>query len=222
MGAYIDLFSQFFPLLIQGIQMTVGVLLLSAALSFLLGIFLGIFSCHRMKLRGITPVLEGIAFVYRAVPFYVQLLIVYFVFPSLLGFNLEPFPASVIALGMCSSGYVAQIVRGGMNSIPAVQWEAAIALSYGKFQTLRYIIFPQMLRNVLPAFNNELDSILKSTAIVSSIGLLELTRAGMNIVSRVMEPIPIYLMVALLYLALSAILNMMTRLLERKLAYVKN
>jgi len=217
-----DLFSRSFPLLIKGVQMTIGVLIIAATLSFLLGTFLGIFSCHRLKLPILTPFIEAITFVYRAVPFYVQLLIVYFVFPGLLGFNLEPFPASVIALGMCSSGYVAQIVRAGMNSIPASQWEAAFALSYGKFQTLRYIILPQMLRNMLPAFNNELDSILKSTAIVSSIGLLELTRAGMNVVSREMEPIPIYLMVAFLYLCLSAVLNIMTRFLERKLAYVKN
>ena len=222
MDIYLDLFSRSFPLLIKGIQMTVGVLIIAAALSFLLGLILGIFSSHRLKLPIATPIIEAVTFVYRAVPFYVQLLIVYFVFPGVLGFNLEPFPASVIALGMCSSGYVAQIVRAGMNSIPAAQWEAAFALSYGKFQTLRYIILPQMLQNVLPAFNNELESILKSTAIVSSIGLLELTRAGMNVVSREMEPIPIYLMVAFLYLCLSVLLNMMTRLLERKLAYVKN
>jgi ABC-type amino acid transport system permease subunit len=79
-----------------------------------------------------------------------------------------------------------------------------------------------MLRNILPAFNNELDALLKSTAIVSSIGLLELTRAGMNLVSREMEPVPIYLMVALFYLSMSAILNAITRVMERKLAYVKN
>jgi His/Glu/Gln/Arg/opine family amino acid ABC transporter permease subunit len=217
-----DLFSRSFPLLIKGVQMTVGVLASAAALSFCLGLFLGIFSSRRLKLPVATPIIEGVTFVYRAVPFYVQLLIVYFVFPGLLGFNLEPFPASVIALGMCSSGYVAQIVRAGINAIPEAQWEAAFALSYGKFQTLRYIILPQMWRNVLPAFNNELDSLLKSTAIVSSIGLLELTRAGMNVVSREMEPIPIYLMVAFLYLCLSAVLNLMTRSLERRFAYVKN
>jgi polar amino acid transport system permease protein len=123
---------------------------------------------------------------------------------------------------MCSSGYVAQIVRGGINAIPAVQWEIAWTLGYTKRQTLFHVILPQMIRNVLPAFNNELDSLLKSTSIVSSIGLLELTRIGMNLVSREMEPVPIYLMVALFYLSLSAIFNLIGRFLERELSYVKN
>ena len=123
---------------------------------------------------------------------------------------------------MCSSGYVAQIVRAGINSIAALQWEIAFTLGYTKWQTLRYVILPQMIRNVLPAFNNELDSLLKSTSIVSSIGLLELTRMGMNLVSREMEPVPIYLMISLFYLGLSAIFNIIGRFLERKLSYVKN
>jgi ABC-type amino acid transport system permease subunit len=77
------------------------------------------------------------------------------------------------------------------------------------------------MRLVLPAFNNELDGLLKSTAIVSSIGLLELTRMGMNIVSREMEPVPIYLIVALFYLCMSAFLNFIGRTLERRISYVK-
>ena len=219
---YLALFFRSLPLLIKGIQMTLEVLLSAAVLSFTLGLLFGIFTSRKLKIPFFSSAIEGIAFVFRAVPFYVQLLVVYFVLPDLLGFNLEPFPAAVIGLGMCSSGYVAQIVRAGINSIPAAQWETAFALGYSKFQSLKSIILPQMVRTVLPAFNNELDSLLKSTAIVSSIGLLELTRAGMNLVSREMEPVPIYLTVALFYLCLSAILNVMTRLLERKWAYVKS
>ncbi|MDE3056024.1 MAG: amino acid ABC transporter permease [Verrucomicrobiota bacterium] len=202
--------------------MTLKVFFSAASLSFTLGLCFGIFSCHRLKVPIVSAVIEWITFVYRAVPFYVQLLIVYFVLPDLLGFNLDPFAASVISLGVCSSGYVAQTVRAGINSVPVAQWEAAFVLGYSKFQSLFYIILPQMIRNVLPAFNNELDSLLKSTAIVSSIGVVELTRAGMNLVSREMEPVPIYLMVAFFYLCFSAILNAATRILERKIAYVKN
>jgi len=78
------------------------------------------------------------------------------------------------------------------------------------------------MRHVLPAFNNELDSLLKSTAVVSSIGMLELTRMGMNIVSREMEPVPIYLTVALFYLGMSALLNSAARLIEKRISYVKS
>lgn len=213
----IDLLSRSYPLLLKGTLMTIQVMLGAASISFSLGVVMGILSCNRLRIPFISSMVEGISFVYRAIPFYVQLLIVYFVLPDLLGFNLEPFSASVIALGMCSAGYVAQIVRGGINAIPAAQWEAAFSLGYDTQRSLRHIILPQMMRNVLPAFNNELDSLLKSTAMASSIGMLELTRMGMNLVSREMEPVPIYLTVAFFYLCMSALLNLITRNLEKKI-----
>lgn len=202
--------------------MTLQVLLGAASISLSVGLVFGILTCKRLKISLLSTVVEGIAFVFRAVPFYVQLLIVYFVLPDLLGFNLEPYGASVISLGLCSAGYVCQIVRGGLNGLPAAQWEAADALGYSTWNTLRYVILPQMVRQVLPAFNNEVDSLLKSTAIVSSIGMLELTRMGMNLVSREMEPVPIYLTLAIFYLILSAILQGIARQIERRIAYVKN
>lgn len=222
MNTYFELFLRSYPLLLKGAVMTLQVLLGAAALSFSFGTIMGILSCQKLKIPVISSLVEGIAFVYRAIPFYVQLLIVYFVLPDLMGFNLEPFSASVISLGMCSSGYVAQIVRGGLNSIPAAQWEAAYSLGYNTRNSLRHVILPQMFRHVLPAFNNEFDALLKTTAVVSSIGMLELTRMGMNLVSREMEPIPIYLTVALFYLCMSAILNGIARKLERRISYVKS
>lgn len=209
------------PLLLKGTLMTVKVMLLAASLSFSLGTLFGILTCRQLKVPGLSFLIAAITFVLRAIPFYVQLMIVYFVLPDLLGINFEPFPAAVLALGLCSSGYVAQIVRVGINMLPLSQWETAYTLGYSKWQTLRFVILPQMLQGILPAFNNELDSLLKSTAIVSSIGLLELTRAGMNIVSQEMEPVPIYLMVALFYLCLSTLLNLLTRTLEKRFFYAK-
>src|SRR5690606_27696645 len=161
------------------------------------GTIFGILASDRLRLPIAAPLIDWYTFILRAVPFFVQLLIVYFVLPDLLGIDLSVFASSVIALGGCSSGYVCQIVRAGINSIPAIQWEAAFVLGYTRLQTLCYIILPQMLKNVLPALNNELEGILKSTAILSSIGMLELTRMGMNIVSRELkDPLSIYVIVA--------------------------
>jgi polar amino acid transport system permease protein len=176
----------------------------------------GIFSCDEMKQPFLSKAIHYITFVLRAVPFFVQLLIVYFVLPDFLGIDIGVFAASVISLGACSAGYVCQIVRAGLNSIPLAQWEAAFVLGYSKFQTLFYLILPQMLRNVLPAFNNELESMLKSTAILSSIGMLELTRMGMNIVSRELkDPLSIYVIVAFFYVVMSTIINFFARRLEK-------
>ena len=217
----LDLIARSAPLFLKGAVMTVQVLLMAGSFSLSLGLFFGLITCQRLYVRFLSPLFEGICFVARGVPFFVQLLIVYFVIPDFFGCNLGPLPASVIALGFCSSGYVAQFVRGALNGLPVAQWEAAYALGYGTRQTLWRIILPQTFRLILPTLNNELDALLKSTALVSSIGLLELTRVGMNLVSREMEPIPIYLTLALFYLCLSAAINLITKKLERKFAYVK-
>ena len=163
--------------------------------------------------------LDAITFVLRGVPFYVQLLIAYFVLPDLLGVNLSPFVTAVSSLGLCSAAFVSQMVRSGINSIPSGQWEAAAVLGYTTVQTLRYIILPQMVRNVLPAITGELDQLLKSTSIIATIGVLELTRLGMNIVAREVAPVSIYLTVAVMYLAISSGLNGVSSRIERRLCY---
>jgi His/Glu/Gln/Arg/opine family amino acid ABC transporter permease subunit len=217
----LDLFFGAYPLLIKGAVMTIQVMVGSAFLSFTLGLIFGVCSSNQINQPILAKIIKSITFVLRAVPFYVQLLIVYFLLPDLVGVNLEPFPASILALGACSSGYVAQTVQVGINTIAKDQWETAFSLGYTKFQTLIYVIFPQMFRSVLPALNNEVEALLKSTSVVSSIGLLEITRAGMNLVSREMQPVPIYLMVAGSYIVISIVLKMFTQLLERRLQYAK-
>ena len=222
MENYLSLLGKSLPLLGKGISMTLQVFLCAPGLSMLLGGAMGSLCCHRIRIPVLTPAIEVFTFILRGVPFYVQLLIVYFVLPDIIGCNLEPFSASVMALGLCSSGYIAQLVRGAINAIPAAQWEAAFALGYTPIRSLIHIIFPQMARIVLPSVNNELDSLLKSTSVISTIGILELTRVGMNLVSREMEPVPIYLTIALLYLLVSASLNFLCKNLEQRLIYVKS
>ncbi len=220
--SYISLVSRSLPLLLQGVVMTVQIIISSASLSLTLGLLFGIVSSNKLKVPFLSQAIEFLTFVLRAIPFFVQLLLVYFVLPDLLGLNLEPFPAAVIALGLSSSGYVAQMVRGGLNAIPPAQWESAFALGLNTSQSLQHIILPQMGRNILPMLNNELDALLKSTSIASSIGILELTRMGMNIVSREMQPVAIYLTVAFFYICMSALLHLIARTLERRFMYVKN
>jgi len=202
--------------------MTVQIMICSASLSLTLGLLFGVVSCNKLKIPFLSHATEFLTFVLRSIPFFVQLLLVYFVLPDLMGVQLAPFPASIIALGLCSSGYVAQIVRGGLNSMPQTQWESAFTLGLNTPQSLWHIILPQVGRSILPMLNNELDALLKSTSIVSSIGMLELTRMGMNIVSREMQPIPIYLTVAFFYVCMSAVLNLVARTLERRLIYVRS
>jgi His/Glu/Gln/Arg/opine family amino acid ABC transporter permease subunit len=218
----IDLVLRSLPLLFKGALLSLQIFTLASFLSLILGSLMGSLLCRRLRISWISPLIEGVTFVLRAVPVYVQLLIAYFVLPDLLNIELEAFTAAIIALSLCSAGYTAQIVRGGLNSIPKDQWEAAYTLGYSALNSLRYIIFPQVLRNILPALTGECDALLKSTAILASIGLLELTRMGMNIVSREMDPLPIYLAVAGFYICLSAAINVISKKLEKRMQYVNN
>jgi His/Glu/Gln/Arg/opine family amino acid ABC transporter permease subunit len=209
------------PLLAQGALMTLVLWLSCACVALCLGIALGIVRCQRLRISYLSVICDSITFVLRGVPFYVQLLIAYFVIPYALNITLSATSAAIFALGLCSAAYVSQSIRAGINSINNGQWEAAAVLGLSTAQTIRFIVLPQTLRTILPTLTNELDQLLKSTSIVSSIGILELTRAGMNIVARDFNPLPVYLTIALLYLAASTVLMLLTTWLEKKLAYPK-
>lgn len=209
------------PLLGQGAVMTLQLWGLSTCLSLGVGILFGILNSERVWIPGVSPAISIITFILRAIPFYVQLLIVYFVMPAAFGISLSAFAAGVIALGFCSASYTCNIVRAGINSIATGQWEACYVLGFSKWHALQFVILPQMIRIMLPTLINELESILKSTSIISAIGVLELTRMGMNIVSREMNPIPIYCSIALVYLFFSCLLFCAAKLVESKFDYEK-
>lgn len=219
MSASLTLAYESLPLLIQGAWMTLHSTFFAACISITVGTLFGILLSNSIRLPLIAPILRLLAFVFRAVPFYVQLVIAYFVLPDLLQINLDAYTASVLSLGFCSAGFTTEIVRGGINSIGSEQWESAATLGYTKVQTVRYTIFPQAFYAILPALTNEFDALIKSTAILSSIGLLELTRMGMNIVSREMEPLTIYFTVAFLYILLSGLVALISKYLERRCSY---
>lgn len=214
-----EIIIQSAPLLLRGLLMTFKLWISSIVIGVLFGTILGIITCNRLRIPLISPGVSFITFIIRGIPYYIQLLVFYFVLPEIIKIDLSPELCAIISLGLCSSSYICQIVRAGINSINIGQWEACIVLGFDKITTLRYIILPQMLNNVLPAFVNEFDSLVKSTAIISSIGVIELTRSGMNIVARGNDPVPTYLAIALLYLVISTSINIIGRYLERRFKY---
>jgi His/Glu/Gln/Arg/opine family amino acid ABC transporter permease subunit len=214
----LDLILESTPLLVKAVGTTIQLWLSAAIISLIVGILFGIWRSKNVRIAYISSTLDFSTFILRGIPFYVQLLLAYFVVPDLLGINLSAFSCAVTSLGLCSAAYVSQIIRAGIDAISQGQWEAATVLGYSKMQALRYVIMPQVLRSVLPSINGELDQLLKSTSILSSIGVLELTRAALNIISIQMQPIPVYLTVAGLYLMISTGLNFITNQIERRLS----
>lgn len=214
-----DVLIRWLPLLGNGMLATLLIWLCATAITLVLGAAMGVLRSNRLRMRYVSTVLDWLTFVIRGIPFYVQLLLAYFVLPEMVGINLSPKAAGILSLGLCSAAYVSQIVRGGINSIGDEQWDACKVLGLNRCATIWYIMLPQAMRTIMPMLCGELDQLLKSTSIISAIGVLELTRAGLNIIASDMQIAATYGSIALLYLMLSSLLNGIFILLERRMAY---
>ena len=153
--------------------------------------------------------------VIRGTPAMVQLLIIYFVvFASI---NVDPVIAAIIAFGLNSAAYVAEIVRGGIMAIDNGQFEAGRSLGFNYSQTMMYIILPQAFKNILPALGNEFIVLLKETSVAGYIGVQELTKGGDIIRANTFSAFMPLIAVALIYLALVLVLQALVNALERRL-----
>jgi polar amino acid transport system permease protein len=205
------------PLLAKGAWITIEIWLCALLISLALGSVVGTLRCTKLKVRLLAPILDIITLLLRGVPLYAQLMILYFVLPELLGINFSAFSTGIIGLGICSAAYTSEIIRGALNGVPEGQWEAASALGYSPLAQIRFIIFPQALCHAMPALVNEYVMALKSTSLLASIGTLELTKVGMNIIARSLDPVAICLSIALIYLCMSWVISSIGQLIERNL-----
>ncbi|MBM3886631.1 amino acid ABC transporter permease [Candidatus Dependentiae bacterium] len=204
------------PLLAQGLCMTLQCWIAALCIALPLGALWGILRCNQLAQPIVCNALDVFTFMLRGIPFYVQLLVAYFVLPALFNIDIPASLAAAGSLGICSAAYVSQIVKAGINAIDPYQWEAAYVLGYSTSQTLRFIILPQAFKNVLPAIIGECDQLLKTTAVFSTIGILDLMGVGKNIVAQELNPLSIYSLIALLYLGLSSLLSFASAVVEKK------
>ena len=151
----------------------------------------------------------------RGTPVMIQLLIIYYViFQSI---NTGKIVVAVIAFGLNSAAYVAEIVRSGIMAVDIGQFEAGRSLGFNYAQTMMYIIMPQAFKNVLPTLCNEFISLLKETSVSGYIALQDLTKGGDIIRSRTYDAFMPLIAVALIYLAMVMIFTKLVSLLERRL-----
>ncbi|MCC8023085.1 MAG: amino acid ABC transporter permease [Clostridiales bacterium] len=153
--------------------------------------------------------------VIRGTPVVVQLMIIYYVIFS--SVNINKVFVAVMAFGLNSGAYVAEIIRSGIMSIDNGQFEAGRSMGFNYVQTMRHIILPQALKNVLPALGNEFIVLMKETSISGYIGLQDLTKGGDIIRSRTYDAFMPLIAVALIYLTLVIILQAGVNALERRL-----
>ncbi len=152
--------------------------------------------------------------VIRGIPVTVLLLIMYFI---IFAFSRNSLMVAMIAFGINSGAYVAEILRGGIMSIDNGQFEAGRSLGFNYAQTMIYIIIPQVFKNVLPTLCNEFIVLLKETAVAGYVGIVDLTKAGDLIRGRTFSAFMPLIAVALIYLSLVTILTALVGILERRL-----
>ncbi len=165
-------------------------------------------------LRSFNAVCNAYLTVFRGTPVVVQLLIWYFV---IMASSTNGLLVAIIAFGVNSGAYVAEIFRGGIMSIDNGQFEAGRSLGFNYLQTMIYVVTPQMLKAVLPTLCNEFIVLLKETSIAGYVGMMDLTKAGDLIRGRTFSAFMPLIVVALVYLIIVSIFTYLVRLLERRL-----
>ena len=213
--------------LLQGLGRTLIITLLAGVLGVVIGVIIAMIrstydktrdTAHKNFGRRVFGVVDWLCRVYltvlRGTPVVVQLMIIYFViFASSNNGTL----VAALAFGLNSGAYVAEIVRGGIMSIDQGQFEAGRSLGFNYIQTMRFIIIPQTVKNVLPSLANEFIALLKETSVSGYVAVVDLTKGGDIIRSRTYSPFLPLIAVALIYLVLVMFFSYLVGLLERRL-----
>ncbi len=205
--------------LLRGLAVTLKITFFAVILGFVLGFSVAIVRDvyeNTKKLKVLNFLCNVYLTVIRGTPVVVQLLIIYFVIFS--SMKIDKSIAAVLAFGINSGAYQAEIFRSGINSVPKGQMEAGRSLGFSYRQTMVNIIMPQAIKNVLPTLGNEFIVLMKETSVAGYIALEDLTKAGDIIRSRTYSAMMPFLAVALLYLIMVMFFSHLLKMFERRLA----
>lgn len=212
-----DVAIQALPFLMKGLAITLQVSALVVLVSLVLGVALGV-----LLVYGPAPlqwVVRGYSDIIRGIPILVLIFAIYYGLPAL-KINLSSIVAAVVALSMFTTAQVIETTRGAIQSIHHGQMEAGKAIGLGFAQRLAYVIFPQALRRFLPPWINSVTDAVKGSALVSLVGVVDLMLAIQQVVGRMYEPLPLYLLGAAIYFVINYSLSSLSRRLERRFAYI--
>jgi len=202
------------PILLKGTLVTIQLTLAGLALGLVIAIPVSFFQVYGARVpRLVCSIYEK---TFRSIPLLVLLMLIFYGLAEV-GVRLDPFFACVLGLGLRSSAYQSQIFRGAILSVGKGQTVAALSIGMTRFQTFRYIVFPQALRFSIAPWTNELTVVLKDSSMAYALGVVELLRQGSYIIARTYEPMVIFLLCAGIYLALTVFANRILTFVEKKL-----
>jgi polar amino acid transport system permease protein len=213
MGSFLAILRRFLPEFLKGAAVTLELTAVGLGLGFALGLILALMRAYGPK--GLRMIAIGYIELFRGTPLLVQLFLVYYGLPSL-GLILSQNMSAYLALGLNSAAYQAEYLRGAIQSIGESQMTAGRAIGLTRWQTIRFVILPQALRLVIPAWSNEPISLLKTSAVVFLIAVQDLMARGKRAATITYDPIGSYLAVAVVYLVIVFAMNAVLKWIERK------
>ena len=203
------------PSLIKGALITIEVFFLVLILSIPLGVFIAFIM--RFNIKVLNDFLNIYIWIMRGTPLLLQLIFIYYVLPSV-GIRFDRLPAAILAFTLNYAAYFAEIFRGGIESIPKGQYEAAKVLKFTQFQAIRFIILPQVIKIVLPSVFNEIMSLVKDTSLVYALGISDLILASRTAANRDASLLPMFVAGAI-YLILIGIVTIVSKRVEKRYDY---
>jgi len=210
----IELLIKYYPLLLSGIATSLQIAFMSCAIGAILGTFIGII------LSGTNKIAKFFAQIYvsiiRGTPMLIQVMGTFFVLRSL-GFQISPLWSAIFSIGMNSAAYLSQTILSGIMSVNKGQIEAAKTLGFSPVQIIYHIIVPQAVRTVLPNLESEVVTLVKDSALASTIGVYEISKQGEIILSRTYDAISVYFAIGLIYLLLTTVVTILMSLLNKKI-----
>ncbi|WP_268254710.1 amino acid ABC transporter permease [Bacillus pumilus] len=203
------------PFILEGLKVTLSIVVVSLFLGFILGILLTL--CKISVFKPLIWLADFYTSIFRGTPLVLQLLIIYFGLPQLLGFQIDQYWAAVAAFSLNSAAYVSEIIRAGINAIDKGQKEAAVALGIPYAKMMKDLLLPQAFKNISPALVNETITLTKESAIVTVIGLGDVMRRAYQagaVTYNYLEPL---IFAGLTYYVIVLVLTFVGKSVERKL-----
>ena len=202
----------YFIRLLVGLPETVKVAIAALIFALIFGLIVALFRLARWRLLRWPAIIYVEAF--RGTPALVQLFVIYFGLPDL-GFQPSPFQAAIVGLGLNGAAYISEVYRAGIESIHRGQMEAALSIGMTPARAMRYIILPQALRTMLPPLTNFAIVLLKDTALVFTVGILEIMAISRQLVTETLQSGIIYPMAGVIYLCMTIPMARLAARLER-------
>lgn len=203
------------PSLLQGASVTLQVFSIVLILSIPLGVLVAFIM--QVESKPLRWLLSIYIWIMRGTPLLLQLIFVYYILPSI-GIRIDRMPAAIIAFTLNYAAYFAEIFRGGIDSIPQGQYEAAKVLKFSPVQTIQYIILPQVTKIVLPSVFNEIMALVKDTSLVYALGVTDLILVSRTAANRDASLAPMFVAGAI-YLIMIGVVTLVSRKVEQKYAY---